>query len=256
MPIHFAEFAQAYSDEHIPLHPLVMQAGIRGAPTRPQSMHDDVPLMAPLVEAAELLRQSPGTELAAAPLRREFPRGTIAHALRLLLNTSVEPQQVRPEALNFTSDPVGNIDACGAAEDYFLSLARRLTYKVSPEPVCDIFTYKDRPVILRKNRSFGAPSALSLARISINGVVFPPFSLLRAEAENDNWYENEEGTASLHTSREQGILRRPIDELTAIGFMRITSLTLPAHRRAAHFTELSVDEEVFDTRAFRTLLAQ
>lgn len=250
MPVSFEQFTQVCAAEKIIINPEVEAAGRLGRISPWQSMYDYVPLMAPIQQAGTLLRKDPSIQLINKPMERDFPPCTFARILRRILNTSVQRQVDLPGVCNIESGPIGWINSCAEAEDYFFDTFRDLRHK--PQPCCDVFVHRDRPIILRKNHGYGASSSLSLARITINGVLFPAFSLLRAEALGDKWYVDDEGTYKIQTDRRTGVLQRPVGEITGAGFMRPTSLALSKRQRVIHFFRgLSWKEQECDTGALR-----
>lgn len=215
-------------------------------------MHGDAPFMAPIEQCGALLRNNPNAQLASAPLKQRFPPGSPATILRNILNSSVKPVRLWPPSRNLVSGPSRPTQACGMAEYYFLQLMEALQPRM--QPGCEFFMDGDVPLFLRKpkHKTYGACSALSLARFTINGVLFPSYSLVRLEAADDT-FTSRNNPAVCPT----GILKRSVGEVATVGFMRVSTLAIPQHMRDEQFiaSGLMPDEEHFTRSHARQLFA-
>lgn len=132
--------------------------------------------------AGEILRQDPHAVLA----RERVPEATelrvhsaLYAAFARIVNTSLK----REEAGTIRCDPAPRAGSCEYAEPYFIKLYDVMSgTSEMPEdnrarPDWTVFRNGDVAVGVRK-RKFGVPSVLTFCEWTINGVVYPPGSIL------------------------------------------------------------------------------
>lgn len=240
MAVTFKQFAEVCEGEGVTLEPPIVEAGQSNMVSERHSLYDEAPCMAPIIEAGILLRAEPDIALANQVIRQTFPRGTLASALRTVINSTVE---YRRAGLVVADTP--SLDVCHDAETYFMSLFLNMEREDSPR--CDIFTKDSKPLFVRK-RGLGVPSTISLASISLNHVSYPAFSLFRLEAEGDEWFVDDEEIHRLRSgSREMSV--RDVGDITGASFLRPSVFSVSPRERFEHFGGyVSPAAEEFSTR--------
>lgn len=201
-----------------------------------------------VIRAGRLLRKTPGIKLAKKliPDRHPFQGDVPAAQLARMVNASIRPVNGFGLA-SFRSKPMIAIDACPIAEENFADHLRELKHSPMPSPV-QIFVRDKKPILLRK--SFGIPSALTLSHIAINGIPYPPMSLVRAEAVGDTF--NEDRNPELPEQRGLHIV--PAERINKIAFMRLTSFCLPRRQRKEYIPGEAARPQRLDERAVLSII--
>lgn len=246
MTISFEQFEDACDAERVGLNKAVAIAGENRKASLRYSRFDGAPYMAPIIEAGLLLREDPDAELVTKPIKRVFQSDTLAAALCAVLNSTVQREQAEFEGGQHP------LDVCHEAETYFMSLFCELESEEPPR--CEIFANNQEPLFVRK-RNGGAPSAMSLASISVERVVYPAFSLFRLEAKGDKWFQ-EVKTHRLQRSSIDGVHVRGVGDIETVTFLRPSVFSVSPTERSAHFgTDIGSDAEEFDMRIpYRTMV--
>lgn len=132
--------------------------------------------------------------------------------------------------MQFTSGPVQDAHACGYAEISFANTAESMVVTAEQSVdrgLCDndsgyvIFTGQDeRPVLLRKLD--GAPTALALEPLMINGILYPAGSIVRATTEEESMLEHEVMDSSQYPTDYQEVKAMPVSRIRNIGVIRLS----------------------------------
>jgi hypothetical protein len=217
--VDFLKLSQAHN---IGLNPIIEASLRNNVQTAGKHIVARTPLLKGIVQAGHLLREQPNIGLAERPLkpRNEF-KDPALRALAGIVNTSIERPTDHPNY--FESGPIARADACADAENFFLSADNGYQIIVNDE---------GKEILIRKSE--GARTSLSLDEININGVIYPPLSVFRAEIGEPETDWEELGYRSVVEAKNAYGDQLPsridpnrvevvsMDQVTSIGFLRLS----------------------------------
>lgn len=159
-------------------------------------------------------------------------RDPVATVLERIVNSSINPIS---SASNSFDSYHHSLDSCSEAEhrflETFLSLQRsRQTGQVALG--CQIVIKDERPLMLTKNNPI--KSSINFRDIVIDGIPYPAGSILRTKVD--------EGSPFYGIPKE-GVQILPFEEITGVGFLRLSAFFLRPWRRALTFGKLARSSE-------------
>jgi hypothetical protein len=227
----FAQFQSACSEQGVSLHERI--SGLR-LPREKINYDAYAPtsMMRAIVRAGRIL--STGYEPLAdgkLELDERIQTDTAALALFDIVNSSVDPEDDSLDAIpNFRLASYPGIWACRLAELRFIKAYEELEQGIGK---CQIVSDgSKRALFLRK--SDVQPSAVSLARVRIEGVVYMPGSLFLLELLSDP------PRRKIDVSQYEGIQTYSIDQVRGATFTRLTTLPLRTSERNFSHTDFAL----------------
>jgi hypothetical protein len=231
----FRGFHKECLRQDVELHDYVLDAGYRG---RSSLSHTAEPngLYAAVSEAGYCLRENAGLQLAnkcLEPMRSE--KNPVAGFLRAIINASIAPVTAQGKELAFVCHGAQQLDTCFGADRLFVEVIEQMR-----NPFVPVLGYRAGYTgyqILRSNegqavgvrKAIGAPSTLFFETAVINGVPYPPGSIMRLENAADDWSN---GYLRIR-SDVQSSLR--VESTSSIGFMRLGAFAVPPEQRRRDF---------------------
>lgn len=241
------------------LHPALKRAGSSGesVPNRGLSgsvIFEPTPIYAAINQAGKILREDPEIELSEQPLEippEEInPDDVAIKTLLQIVNASRQKQALGvPEGRSFTAPATIAAHACVEAETYFAGVV------VQMEDPKKVFTrdqdnvpygfqivtdqHSNHPIGIRKGVSW--PTLLTFETIAINGIPYPPGSIMRA----DMPYERR---AISYRSESDFISQQamPIQSIERLAFMRLSAFALEPEFREPTFSEAIAPTEAYN----------
>lgn len=192
------------------------------------AMSDDLKIARSIAVAGQILRKDPERKLADQPIdlptEHEIPRcETQLKTLGNIINSSIErpPIEELPEH-QYQSQGIGGMDMCQKAEPLFdksIPKFMRFSNKVSYQAIVDGYSDEGWDVVAVRKRE-GLPSVLTFEEIAIDGIVYPPGSIMRFHLRSDG-VEPESGLFENNNSKPSRIVES--DEVIRAGFLRLAN---------------------------------
>ncbi|HJQ08470.1 MAG TPA: hypothetical protein VJ836_03235 [Candidatus Saccharimonadales bacterium] len=249
MVVTFEQFVAACDTEKVGLHDAVREAGEKGYSSTRSLVYEPTPVLAAIVESCTVLREGPGTSLAQKKLVTSYRYDMPAQTLRRIINTSICPS-TQPDLPSFHCGKVTGVSTCEIADEQFACLIDNL-YDGWLWGGCEVFCHNGRPVLLRKSRNYGYPSALTLTKTVVNGVTYPAGMLAYTQARGDRLDPKGWPIVDMETAAV-----RDAAEVMASGMVRLSSLGVPRNRRTKHFPYLSSLERYMTAAYIKKALAK
>lgn len=237
----FNGFAARCTNSGIELHESMWQAGQTGASGLRYTLEPSG-MYAAIVKAGILLREQPSITLANTIITGKALRGFMhtpaSRTLTGIINASREPLPGPTLACRRIKIP----DICGRAEKF---ISATILQMLQPDaqmqgynrllPHCIISGNDHRIIAIQKGE--GEPTCLTFERLIINGIPYPPGSLMDVRFKDEyngkryrSRWKNRSAAAPYHIE--------PMENVAHMGFLRLSAFAVPPLRRAAEFPEL------------------
>ena len=190
--------------------------------------------------AGKLLRYGPQRKLVRQPI--EMPLGTdekvSVRTFVDIVNASAHRAEPPQGAVAFTSSrQYTPVHGCPAAEERFADTFSQLEDHFLPDQIMghgvQIIVDGQRAVMLRKGGTDSAKTTLALETIYINGIPYPPGSILRTPMIEDEADESSKKRRFVLDDRVEVV---NVDRVVNPGFIRLSAFALGPAERLEDFT--------------------
>jgi hypothetical protein len=243
---------QAYAAaQEVLLDPLIEHAGVIGASLgnsecRDSVVYEPAPIYAAVGQAGKILRRNPQAALANKPLQIPpddlQPQDVALRTLVTLVNGSLDRMARNVPSHRLAScRQIPATHACSEAETFFASVIWQManpTSVLSEDEQMEPFGYQiitdDYGQALGIRKGVSWPTLLTLEEIAINGVPYPPGSIMRADMPYERY-----ARARLYRPMRDFEEQERIDfhDIARLGFMRLSAFVLAGEQRQTVFAE-------------------
>lgn len=227
----FDTFHNVCVQQGVELDPRIISSG-QGINTLPYC-YTPTDVLTAVAGASALARNTPGANLANKAISgKPWENDLAARTLQHIINGSVAPLSNTAPQTTFTSDKTSKLNTCLEAEYRFIELFRSLQrYASGSAPITailkgELFVANNGPLMIRKFN--GQPSTLTLNRIVVNGIPYPPGSIVGIITRRD--LEESAKSSSLIITSARNI--------ATIGLLRLSAFAERPKKRTEVFSEL------------------
>ncbi|HSX34840.1 MAG TPA: hypothetical protein VLF62_04310 [Candidatus Saccharimonadales bacterium] len=231
----YEEFVHETRSQGVTLHHMLAQQGRRLEPRLVESfaVGPDHKLLVALACAGALLRKFPDELLADKPIDlAAFGNDMPARTLAAICNAKLSPIVPGPGDIALPGPINFGKCVCPLAEERWVKTIEDPEHVFTKKPMAELFAtggrIGDKLVVARKAEH--EQNALTFTEVNIDGIVYPPGSILNLLALGDDDATLKRNLVDM----PNGYSLRDIGDIACAGFMRLSAFGLPPSQRAEY----------------------
>lgn len=232
----YTELDRFLKDSRINIDPRIAYAA-ENPRERNSVCYTPSPMLAAIAAAGNIRRTRPQARLVNRPLPEIPSRLGLIKIFRSMLNSTVEPADDL-EVPTFSYPGRGrSISVCSSAESKLAITYLALEDGDDEVTHAQVITKNGSPLFIRKG--LGHSSAMNIQDVVVNGVPAPAGSLFRVDTVHDQPGDEKDNDNSVRTP--DGLTVCDAEDITYVGFRRLSMYALPTVARETYITQLTTD---------------